>query len=394
MKLLDKLKNALFEEEYVEVEETVQKSKKEKNKKKILSGNNKDSGHLKGVRVTNYEDDAEEAPIARKIAPVKKESGTGNDIISKREEKVSRVNEKKNASFNDDSVIKVTEIVQENDANNSSPKSKIYNQEGYNDVSKIEKHEKPLYQKNKKDDDEVKLYKTSIEDEYIKSSTANEYGNYEKTKAKKAFKASPNISPVYGIIDDQGSSIQRPIKQEVRLTSAVRNDKVDVDDVRRKAYGTLVDDLSDRLSTVNTDELKENLMIDLRENNAPEVNKITMEDAEEYFEDLGLEYDTDYIDASKAKASGRRLRSEVDYDSPKVEEVESSDVPSFLQEDSTVSNDNQNNSDNIDEEKTYGLEENKIETNSYDSNSRGNNFEDDELSEDNLFDLIDSMYDK
>ncbi len=391
MKLLDKLKNALFEEEYVEIEETVQKPKKEKNKKKILSGKDKDDGHLAGVKVTNYDDDSDDIPIARKIAPVKKESRENKDSIPKREARVSRGIEKENKALEDDA-IKVTEIVQEDDIKISSTKPKIYNQEGYNDISK---EEKPLYQKSKKVDDEIKLYKTSVEDEYIKSSTANEYGNYEKTKTKKAFKASPNISPVYGIIDDEGSRIQRPIKQEVRLTSAVRNDKVDVDDVRRKAYGTLVDDLNDKLATTNTEELKENLMIDLRENNAPEVNKITMEDAEEYFEDLGLEYDTDYIDASKAKASGRRLRSEVAYDSPKVEEVESNDIPSFLQEDVPANDDNKSDLDNTSEEQTNNVEENKIEVNSYlDNNNRNSNFEDDELSEDNLFDLIDSMYDK
>lgn len=391
MKLLDKLKNALFEEEYVEVEETVQKPKKDKNKKKILSGNDKEKGHLSSVKVTNYDDELEEAPIARKIAPVKKEVRASNDLISKREDRISRVSEKKNISINDDSAIKVTEIVQESDNNISSSKPMIYNQEGYVNESKIEKQEKELYQKNKRVDDEVKLYKTSIEDEYIKSSTANEYGNYEKTKTKKVFKASPNISPVYGIIDDEGSRIQRPIKQEVRLTSAVRNDKVDVDDVRRKAYGTLVDDLNDKMSTTNTEELKENLMIDLRENRAPEVNKITMEDAEEYFEDLGLEYDTDYIDASKAKASGRRLRSEVSYDSPKIEEVESNNIPSFLQEDNIINADKQND---FNEEKVNMVEKPKIESNSYIDSSRNSNFEDDELSEDNLFDLIDSMYDK
>ena len=50
---------------------------------------------------------------------------------------------------------------------------------------------------------------------------------------------------------------------------------------------------------------------------------------EEYFEDLGLQYDTDYIDASKAKASGKRLKSD-SYDSPRVEEEKEDEIPSIL----------------------------------------------------------------
>ena len=64
MKLLDKLKNALFEEEYVEVEEKEERVKKEKPKK--IKKESTD------VKVTNYEEN-EEVVVARKIAPIKKE---------------------------------------------------------------------------------------------------------------------------------------------------------------------------------------------------------------------------------------------------------------------------------------------------------------------------------
>ena len=62
MKLLDKLKNALFEEEYVEVEEKEERVKKEKPKK--IKKESTD------VKVTNYEEN-EEVVVARKIAPIK-----------------------------------------------------------------------------------------------------------------------------------------------------------------------------------------------------------------------------------------------------------------------------------------------------------------------------------
>ena len=78
-----------------------------------------------------------------------------------------------------------------------------------------------------------------------------------------------------------------------------------------------------------------------------------MGDALEYFQDLGLEYNVDYVDASKDRAMGRR--SKEDYD----------DVPQITQEIPIV------------DEKVEVTPEEK--PTSIDS-------------DDNLFDLIDSMY--
>ena len=41
----------------------------------------------------------------------------------------------------------------------------------------------------------------------------------------------------------------------------------------------------------------------------------------EYFEDLGLEYNKDYIDASKEKATGRRIKEEKPVEVQKEESV-------------------------------------------------------------------------
>mgnify|MGYP003311206400 FL=1 len=80
-----------------------------------------------------------------------------------------------------------------------------------------------------------------------------------------------------------------------------------------------------------------------------------MGDALEYFEDLGLEYNVDYVDASKDKATGRRSKDNYD------------DVPQITQELPVV-----------EEEK---VDEKKEESKDLNVDS-----------DDNLFDLIDSMY--
>ena len=97
-----------------------------------------------------------------------------------------------------------------------------------------------------------------------------------------------------------------------------------------------------------------------------------MGDAEEYFEDLGLEYNVDYKDTSKEKANGRRSK----------KEYENSDLDS---DDMNIDNDpiELNNEPQIIDSKPQ--QEVKIS----DSNEI-----DEEEDDDNLFDLIDSMYDK
>ena len=74
------------------------------------------------------------------------------------------------------------------------------------------------------------------------------YGVKKEEKAeKKIFKPTPIISPVYGVLDknyhkDDISSKKKPKTIEYR-----DNNIVDIDDVRRKAYGTLEDELENTL---------------------------------------------------------------------------------------------------------------------------------------------------
>ena len=381
MKLLDKLKNALFEEEYVEVEEKEERVKKEKPKK--IKKESTD------VKVTNYEEN-EEVVVARKIAPIKKEEkvvkseSLGREDFRKLVQDENTISKPSRVSLNDYDVpilsnntnIKVTEIEEERVVKPTRPA--IFNQENYESYEE-RIQTKPSFSKEIKRDVErnspdASLYKTNREEEYIKRSTANEYCNYEKSRVKKVFKPSPNISPIYGIIYDNVGRVWEPLWNEVSISSAIRNDRVGVDD--------------------EESERNNNLLIDLRENNAPEVNRVTISDAEEYFEDLGLQYDTDYIDASKAKASGKRLKSD-SYDSPRVEEEKEDEIPSFLQEDD-LSHFAEESLEPIFPPKEEHFEEEKKDFFAGEQSVAifDNKTEDDATDDDNLFDLIDSMYDK
>ena len=314
MKLLDKLKNALFEEEYVEVEEKQEVKKKEK-------------------------------PIAKKIiiddkpkkAPVKE------DLIVEEEKKESPNRDFKFKAILDDDFINLEQEKKEE----KTPKVEA-KMEGKNREPKRETKEKrPLYQGEKKKE-EKNIYGSNLDKE-IK---IHEYGGYEKQKEKKEFHPSPIISPIYGVLDQNYKKDDIVTKKEIRITSSYKSKNIDVDSVREKAYGNTDDIFEEELTSnkkhdeepIETHELndfeitEEESLLDISAENTPSVAKVTMGDAEEYYSDLGLEYNIDYKDASHEKATGRRT-----------------DLKDFKEDD-------------------YQKEDTSIE--------------------DNLFDLIDSMYDE
>ena len=314
MKLLDKLKNALFEEEYVEVEEKQEVKKKEK-------------------------------PIAKKIiiddkpkkAPVKE------DLIVEEEKKESPNRDFKFKAILDDDFINLEQEKKEE----KTPKVESKMEEKNREPKRETKEKRPLYQGEKKKE-EKNLYGSNLDKE-IK---IHEYGGYEKQKEKKEFHPSPIISPIYGVLDQNYKKDDIVTKKEIRITSSYKSKNIDVDSVREKAYGNTDDIFEEELTSnkkhdeepIETDELddfeitEEESLLDISAENTPSVAKVTMGDAEEYYSDLGLEYNIDYKDASHEKATGRRT-----------------DLKDFKEDD-------------------YQKEDTSIE--------------------DNLFDLIDSMYDE
>lgn len=66
----------------------------------------------------------------------------------------------------------------------------------------------------------------------------------------RVFKPSPVISPIYGILDKDYKR-EEVVKKEVVVKPKVEDTARTYDSVRRKAYGTLEDDLEDTLSLMN-----------------------------------------------------------------------------------------------------------------------------------------------
>jgi len=302
---MDKLKNALFEEEYVEVEEKPkQKAKREVRREKPKQKSEK--------------------PIAKKIAvperPVKPEK---KQLESEEIEEVLDEVVEHQPEFR-------FPVMEEEDFSVTQPFN-IIDEDVKPVVVKEESVEKPLYQASKPKED------YTYEDHFVKKDYP---GVYEKKQEHTGFRPSPIISPIYGVLDKNYTKEEVKEKREVRISTFSKDD-LDLDAVRRKAYGSLESDIENINDTnfiedVHEEVEEENLLVDLSSEDTPTVNKVTVGDAEEYFEDLGLEYNKDYIDASKEKATGRRMKEE----SPEKEKA--------LEEEKQVVDDNDNLFDLID----------------------------------------------
>ena len=296
MKLLDKLKNALFEEEYVEVEEKKEVKKKEK-------------------------------PIAKKIIVEDKPKKTmpKEDLVVE-EERVENQTLNSNKDFKFKAILDEDFVDLEEQKKSPKPEEKPKEK-------KVKKEPKPLYQGDKKQDVKKPYSVNTNIDKEIK---IHEYGSASRQQEKKNFHPSPIISPIYGILDQNYKKDDIVTKKEVRITSSYKSKNIDVDSVREKAYGNSDDIFEEELTSNKVKELpkeeqvekeelnikEEDSLLDISNDNTPSVAKVTMGDAEEYYSDLGLEYNIDYKDVSHEKATGRRtdLRNFDDnYDTPKDE---------------------------------------------------------------------------
>ena len=352
MGVFDKIKNALFEVEYVEVDEPPKKEKKVKKKDK-------------------EEQIEEEKPIAKRIV-----------LPGKREEKIEELKEeelldedfeirpkeeekpREQFKFMDDNDFKVEdepeflkEEVEEPQIIEERPLYGETREERHEEVyTPITTYNNPNY----KSSSETNLYGMSSHDYNV---PVHQYGTYEKTE-KTYFKPSPIISPIYGILDKNYRKEDVKEKKEIRLTGYTRSN-MNVDDIREKAYGKeekTEPEVEENIFEVENDA-SDNVMVDLSDRSKPEVKELTMGDAEEYFEDLGLEYNVDYVDVSTD-------RSKIKKEEPKEEIVEEN--PIDLEE-------------VIEEEP---IEETPVEDVKIEQEKET------EPDDDNLFDLIDSMYEE
>lgn len=278
MGFLEKLKNTFFEEEYVEVDEG------EKPKK-------------------------EPKPIAKKIENKRKREEEKKESIDeqKTEEIVHETKEERQPE------PPAEDVTVHNYADKELLKTDT-NIQYFEDDDFVEKTEEVT----KTVDVKKKLYGGDPEEIYEKISYTETVNKpYSNPEAKNGFKPTPIISPIYGILDKNYKK-EEVVDKKDKPSSYVSRKNIDLDFVRNKAFGNGNLEKESDSSFVSDEEVEstgdemlpeDNLLYDMtKSDEAPAVEKVTIADAEEYFEDLGLEYNVDYKDSRYEKATGRRSK--------------------------------------------------------------------------------------
>ena len=168
------------------------------------------------------------------------------------------------------------------------------------DDKEEETREIPVVYK-REDREERELYQGKKELSYIESVRKPNYSHtksYYEEKETKGFRPSPIISPVYGVLDKNYRKEEVVAKKETKVSTGRNN--FDLDAVRNKAFGRDDEEISDKKTRESkVEEEKEDKKIYDVNNNKPQVNRVTLADADEYYNDLGLAYNVDYSDASR-----------------------------------------------------------------------------------------------
>ena len=311
MRFMEKLKNIFFEEEEEdEVEETLP-PKSEKKKEKL-----KETIAKKVEIPVKREEDEEEKEIKKEIKKEKKEEVKEESV----EIKVKENEEVKEIKPPKKSPIINTELIfdDEDFVFDSKPKEKKQ--------EKKETFENNIYVNTKKTDPALynksrELKETKKEVKYEAPKTNTMYSNKVKETKSKTFTPSPIISPIYGILDKNYKKEEVKENKEIRISS--RPSRLDVDSIRNKAFGDLEYDLFlDRDDEKEIEEHKNKNKkeeIEKREkhkeeikkiynketDSKPSIDKVTLGEADEYYNDLGLAYNTDYKDLSKEESDGK-----------------------------------------------------------------------------------------
>lgn len=137
------------------------------------------------------------------------------------------------------------------------------------------------------------------------------YSNKKELEKPKKFRPTPVISPVYGVLDKNYRNEEVVSKNEDSYEIQRPSKKVDFESVRKKAYGSLTDDIkanmcencellkeikvSKKIEKLSEEDLLYNMTIDDEVPSKEEVSQmdkdITIEEASENYDDFGVHYE-------------------------------------------------------------------------------------------------------
>lgn len=290
-----------------------------------------------------------------------------------------------------------------------------FREEAITSIPKVEEPKEkvvfPVYFDDKDFDDLEKpkpkeIKKEEIKREELKPLKSEPYKGAKVNvppEPKKIFTPSPIISPVYGILDKNYRKDDIVTKTETaRHTSIYKKEHLTIDDIRNKAYGTLEDEIDDTLlGQLNVETIKETVdnsdaldmfneldfeeMEQKKTDNFKELEKKVLLDSND-FDDDTEELARQLEEQKKKLAEINQYMSENEVISDKEEH---SNIEDDVKED-TLENDLLDE-EFIEESLADEKIEEDIEKDVLDEVSKEN---DTNLNDSELFDLIDSMYEK
>lgn len=249
-----------------------------------------------------------------------------------------------------------------------------------------------------------------------------------KKEEKKSFRPSPIISPVYGILDKNYKKDDITTKEVPKST--YKSDKVTVDDIRNKAYGVLEDDLESNLLdspiiVENSEETGLNIFEELETRESRNNKKDLLREDLEEKTDLSVELERqkqqieeineiikNTISPDKEKVTSRKIDNileeldeieeliptkettdiEEDFKEEPVEEIKQEETEEILED--SYEEELEDYDDDYDDDYEEELEDDSEEIEENMNTSEEIEDNKDELEESDLFNLIDSMYEK
>lgn len=279
MGLMDKFKNLFTDEEIIEDDEVEEPVKI----KEIKKEEPKEVNKLPTFMREKIEKEEKSKPIVNDFTPDFSMNSMNNELKVTSKEEQMNVNGQENLETKENNNFKFPIAFEDSDFTEISRVSRqAMRSKSHVDISEPVKKAPNKNIDTKKTEKKVtELYKDKKK---------------EKVEEKK-FKATPIISPIYGVLDKNYKTEElEPIKgdnYEVKRPSK----NVDFDSVRKKAYGTLSDDIKENLMCENCEYLKkaksckkESLNDNLMYDALCESDDVTLDEATENYFDYGVEY--------------------------------------------------------------------------------------------------------
>ena len=273
MKLMDKIKNLFLdeeeyeddeEEEFPQVQEKVKEHKDKKEKVELLKPSKEELPKVM-LETIKKEEDIKKEKVELKFKP--------EDLIEEQKKNDEIKEQPKKFNF----------PIDLNDDFPSRSSKVVFDQE------KMEEKPQPQSSGN------VNVLKI---DKQVTQKVTELYSHREEEKVKPKFKASPVISPVYGVLDKNYKKDEVKEKSEEMVGMKRPSKKVDFETVRKKAFGNLTDEIKDNMLCENCELYKEVKRISaLKEDDllydmtVDEPKEKTIEKAYDDYEEFGVVYE-------------------------------------------------------------------------------------------------------